>query len=505
MLIPVMYRYTPVDRFDGPSSDTDRLISRVASSNKLSHIANIDIISHTQSPSPLVRSVNHSQTSSPAQLVRSINHSQSSSPAQVVRTIARPDSRSSSRLHCSPLSWMLTVLCLLLCLVIAILLQAPSSAFSASQQLSAYLSTPPAASPPSAVPYSTTLSTFLATLPPALNYQHPNHTCVLFSNDPAYPSCPLPPAPPLHSTTHIDAALTVCGSDVQQYAITHLKSWMLHQPPNTTYTFYILTDDTALQSTHFSTILATWPRQPTLHFLNILTLASLYQSHLNEFKRCATARVYLPLLLPTTVQKVVYMDVDTLLLGDPRRVWQHFDLFHSNRTLVAFAWETSYADISTNWYLKQPTVFPFVAPWGLNSGVMLMDVSAVRLWQWRGKNYTELMVDVLDRYRKELKLGDQDWYNAMLETVRVDSGGTELLYVVLSETVNWRVGSGAVGGVELAGGGGGGGSGGVVGSGWDDGGVVVVHGNDRRFMMNNVWLESLYRTFYYWQGWRTAV
>ena len=416
-----------------------------------------------------------------------INHS--SPPATATRL------RSGGWLQCTPLSWLLTVVCLLLCGFVLVLLSSSSTSFATSLPLPAFLSR--ATTVPE--PYHATLAAFLSALPPALNYQHPNHTCVLFSHDPAYPPCPLPATPPpLPATTRIDAAFTVCGSDVRQYAVTHLKSWMLQQPPNTTYTFYILTDDITAQRTHFERVMTHWPRQPDVHWLDILSLPGLYQSYLNDFKRCATARVYLPLLLPPTVHRIAYLDVDTLLLADPRRLWQHFDLFHANRTLVGFAWETSYADTSTNWYLKQPTPFPIVPPWGLNSGVMLMDVAAVRRWRWQGRNYTEAMVAVYEQYRGKLKLGDQDWYNALLELVRRDTGHE--LYVPLSETVNWRVGSGATGGVEWAGSRSCGG-----GSGWDEGGVVVLHGNDRRFVRGNVWLENFYRAFYYWQGWPTAV
>ena len=430
------------------------------------------------------------------------NNHHSSTPAAAARLHARLEGRSGSRWQCTTLSWLLTVLCLLLCVVILLLLLLLSSSSSTpslytSLPLTSFLSS---SSPTSTEPYSSTLSTFLSTLPPALNYQQPNHTCILFSHDPAYPPCPLPPVLPPHPpNTNITAAFTVCGSDVQQYALTHLKSWMLQQPPNTSYTFYILTDDVKAQSTHFDSVVSRWPRQPQLHWLDILSLPRPYHWYLNEFKRCATARVWLPLLLPSHIHRIAYLDVDTLLLADPRRLWRHFDLFVPNHTLLAFAWETSYADVRTNWYLKQPRAFPIVPPWGLNSGVMLMDVQQVRRWQWQGRNYTEAMVDVYAQYRGKLQLGDQDWYNVLLELVRRDNG--DELYVPLSEAVNWRVGSGAVGGVEWVGSGsGGGGSGG-----WDDGGVVVMHGNDRRFAINNPWLESLYRAFFHWQGWPTTV
>ena len=426
-----------------------------------------------------------------------VNHeSNHSSPARL-RTWRESGT---SWIQCTPLSWLLSVVCTLLCGVILLLLSSSSAMVGSSLRLPAFFSS---SLSPGSVPYSTTLSTFLSALPPTLNYQRPNHTCVLFSHDPAYPPCPLPPTPPpLLPATHIIAAFTVCGTEVQQYALTHLKSWLLQQSANTSYTFYILTDDIKAQSAHFHTVMSHWPRQADIRWLDILSLPPQYQSYLNEFKRCATARVYLPLLLPSHVHRIAYLDVDTLVLGDPRRLWQHFDLFHANRTLLAFAWETSYPDTTPNWYLKQPTPFPFVPPWGLNSGVMLMDVEQVRRWQWHGRNYTEVMVALYEEWRGKLKLGDQDWYNVMLELVRRDTGGLEL-YVPLSESVNWRVGSGAVGGVEWVGSRSGGGGGG--GSGWDDGGVVIMHGNDRRFARGNVWLESLYRAFYYWQGWPTAV
>ena len=423
-------------------------------------------------------------------------------PHRLAAARARPwrDSCSPCRLQCTALSWLLTAACLLLCGVVLALLSTSPTFATTSQSLSSLLSFAP-----SAEPYSATLLTYLSALPPALNYQHANHTCVLWSHDPAYPPCPLPPAPPLPASTHITAAFTVCGSEVQQFALTHLKSWLLQQPRNTTYEFYVLSDDVAKQTAHFERVVSRWPRRPTLHWLDILSLPPLYQSYLNEFKRCATARVYLPLLLPPHVHRIAYLDVDTVLVNDPRRLWRHFDLFTANRTLLAFAWETSYADVKDNWYLKQPTAFPFVPPWGLNSGVMLMDVAAVRGWRWRGRNYTESVLAVFEEWRGKLKLGDQDCYNVLLGLARRDTGGGGgggggggELYLPLSESVNWRVGSGQPGGPDWAGGGGGVGS---NGEGWDDGGVVVLHGNDRRFVHGNVWLENLYRTFYYWQGW----
>ena len=266
-----MLRHSAIERYDGSSTDDD--------SSRLF----------------IVRSPRNKTTTDDNNTI----HSQL--PQSTARPYARLDSRSWSRLHCTALSWLLAAACLLLCLVILMLLASLPTSLSTSLRLSSFLST----SPSIALPYSAVLSAFLSTLPPHLNYQLPNHTCLLFSHDPAYPPCPLPPTPPpLSSITHITAAFTVCGTDVQQFAVTHLKSWMLQQPPNTTYTFYVLTDDISAQAQHFNHVVSHWPRQPQLHFLDILSLPARYHAYLNDFKRCATARVYLPLLLPPTTTRI---------------------------------------------------------------------------------------------------------------------------------------------------------------------------------------------------------
>lgn len=119
------------------------------------------------------------------------------------------------------------------------------------------------------------------------------------------------------------------------------------------------------------------------------------------FKPCASQRLFLPSLLPT-YDKVAYVDSDTLFLSPPHSLWKRFSLFNATQ-LAAMTAETESENIG--WYPRFAR-HPFYGKFGLNSGVMLMDLKRMREWGWERK-----LVPLYEEFKSSVVFGDQDLVN----------------------------------------------------------------------------------------------
>ncbi|KAL1478708.1 hypothetical protein MTO96_034902 [Rhipicephalus appendiculatus] len=98
------------------------------------------------------------------------------------------------------------------------------------------------------------------------------------------------------------------------------------------------------------------------------------------FKPCATQRLFLPSMLPD-VDAVIYVDADVLFLSPIEELWKHFTAMNSLH-LAALAPESE--DYATNWY-RRFARHPFYQPLGVNSGVMLMNLTRMRKFGWESR------------------------------------------------------------------------------------------------------------------------
>ena len=320
----------------------------------------------------------------------------------------------------------------------------------------------------------------------AYDYLDLNRSCLLYSRHPEHPPCTAPLSD-VQLVSHISAASSLCGDGLREMAVTHLKSWMLHTPHDTPLSFFLLTDEVARQSEYVQGVVARWPRQPNITWLDLASLPDQYRAHLDDFRRCSTARIYLPLLLPAHVHQVVYLDLDSLIMNDPRPMFAHFQLF-GPETLMSFAWETNRPGV-WNWYHNRgPHQFPFVWPWGVNAGVMLMDVKRVQQWRWREMTYIDNMFELAERYKHKFVLGDQDWLNTLLSEVGQTTARD--VWIPMPEHFNWRSMSSDVGEpVHLSAGGD------------SRESLVVLHGNDHAFGGKDAFSSSAYQLYLHWWGW----
>ncbi|XP_076444062.1 glucoside xylosyltransferase 1-like [Babylonia areolata] len=119
------------------------------------------------------------------------------------------------------------------------------------------------------------------------------------------------------------------------------------------------------------------------------------------FKPCATQRLFIPSLL-LDVDSMIYVDTDVLFLSPLTKLWSFFARFNATQ-LVALAPE--HEDASTGWYNRFAR-HPYVPPLGVNSGVMLMNLTRLRQSTWLPS-----MLKFYKEYRLKITWGDQDLIN----------------------------------------------------------------------------------------------
>lgn len=118
------------------------------------------------------------------------------------------------------------------------------------------------------------------------------------------------------------------------------------------------------------------------------------------FKPCASQRLFLPTLLP--YERVVYVDCDTLFLSSPYDMFQLFNRFNSTQ-IAGLSIESE--SLNIGWYPRF-AAHPFYGKFGVNSGVMLMNLERMRKVKWEQK-----LLPIFEEYNLSLVFGDQDIIN----------------------------------------------------------------------------------------------
>ncbi|KAK9732280.1 Glycosyl transferase family 8 [Popillia japonica] len=119
------------------------------------------------------------------------------------------------------------------------------------------------------------------------------------------------------------------------------------------------------------------------------------------FKPCAAQRLFLPSVL-SDIDSVLYVDTDTLFLSPVETVWDHFDLMNSSQ-IAALAPE--HEDPNVGWYNRFAR-HPYYGKLGVNSGVMLMNLTRMRAFEW-----VDYVIPIYKRYKLKITWGDQDIIN----------------------------------------------------------------------------------------------
>lgn len=121
------------------------------------------------------------------------------------------------------------------------------------------------------------------------------------------------------------------------------------------------------------------------------------------FKPCASQRLFLPSVLwPDVDGSIIYVDSDLIFLSPPQDIFQMLRRFNSTQ-LAGLAPESE--SKNTGWYTRFAR-HPFYGPHGVNSGVMLMNLTRMREVEWELK-----LLPIYDQYNLNLVFGDQDIIN----------------------------------------------------------------------------------------------
>ena len=106
-----------------------------------------------------------------------------------------------------------------------------------------------------------------------------------------------------------------------------------------------------------------------------------------------------------SVDTLIYLDSDTLVLSDLSELWEYAKKF--NKTQLFGLTNNQESGAKDLWYTKKSR-FPFYGKYGLNSGVLLMNLTRLRNFEFEKKIFK-----IFQKYKKVIKLGDQDLINIL--------------------------------------------------------------------------------------------
>ncbi|XP_073500867.1 glucoside xylosyltransferase 2 [Phyllobates terribilis] len=206
-------------------------------------------------------------------------------------------------------------------------------------------------------------------------------------------------------------AVVACGERVEE-TVTMVKSAVLFSVKKIR--FHIFAED-ALKP-EFDRKLLEWPQQLSRKFDYKIYPITFSVGNAQEwkklFKPCAAQRLFLPMILQD-VDSLLYVDTDVLFLRPLDDIWAFLKQFNDTQ-LAAMAPEHEVPKIG--WYSRFAR-HPFYGTTGVNSGVMLMNLTRIRKQQFKnnmipaGLTWEEMLHPLYQKYKNYITWGDQDLLN----------------------------------------------------------------------------------------------
>lgn len=198
----------------------------------------------------------------------------------------------------------------------------------------------------------------------------------------------------------IVVAVVACGDRLQE-TLNMLKSALMFTKYKLN--FIIVTEDSLMDS--FKEKLDEWKIKSKHSFEYEVFPLTFPPKNAEEwktlFKPCAAQRLFLPDILPN-VDSVLYMDTDTLFFTPVEDVWNYFRLMNSSQIAAV---SPEHEDPNVGWY-NRFAQHPYYGKLGVNSGVMLMNLTRMRIFRW-----SEYVVPIYKKYKYKITWGDQDIIN----------------------------------------------------------------------------------------------
>ncbi|XP_039551264.1 glucoside xylosyltransferase 2 isoform X3 [Passer montanus] len=206
-------------------------------------------------------------------------------------------------------------------------------------------------------------------------------------------------------------AVVACGDRLEETLIM-LKSAVLFSSRRLC--FHIFAEDSL--KPEFETKLKEWPSSYRKKFESNIYPITFSVGNAQEwkklFKPCAAQRLFLPVILKD-VDSLLYVDTDVLFLRPIDDIWHLLREFNSTQ-LAAMAPEHEIPKIG--WYSRFAR-HPFYGSTGLNSGVMLMNLTRIRSAHFKnslipgGLTWEEMLYPLYQKYKNYITWGDQDLLN----------------------------------------------------------------------------------------------
>ncbi|XP_053963599.1 glucoside xylosyltransferase 1 isoform X1 [Anastrepha ludens] len=196
-------------------------------------------------------------------------------------------------------------------------------------------------------------------------------------------------------------AVVVCGHRLQESLVMIKSALLFSQFDGGNIHFWIFAEN--LLRTELNERLNDW--RNFIHFsFEVMPLTFPKQNRKewqSLFKPCASQRLFLPLLLPE-VDSVLYVDTDVIFLSPISDIWKHFQRFNASQFA---ALTPEHEDENIGWYNRFAR-HPYYGRMGVNSGVMLMNLTRMRVHKW-----VSHIVPIYNEYKLRITWGDQDIIN----------------------------------------------------------------------------------------------
>ena len=207
------------------------------------------------------------------------------------------------------------------------------------------------------------------------------------------------PEQPSDDNINITLAVVACGDRFEETVVMLKSALLLTKSP---LRFIIFADDDLYNN--FPKIISPWKKYKSDLSFEIRRITFPGNSKIDWktlFKPCAAQRLFLPSLLPK-VDSLLYVDTDVLFLTPLESIWS---FFHSMNSSQMAALAPEHEDRQIGWYNRFAR-HPYYGELGVNSGVMLMNLTRMREFPW-----IDYLPDIYNQYRYNITWGDQDIIN----------------------------------------------------------------------------------------------
>ncbi|XP_013103261.1 glucoside xylosyltransferase 1 isoform X2 [Stomoxys calcitrans] len=199
-------------------------------------------------------------------------------------------------------------------------------------------------------------------------------------------------------------AVVACGQRLQE-TLTMIKSALLFNHYKDKLHFLVFSEDQLGIS--FKEKLSDWKSLiPDIFDFDVLPLRFPPNSETEWktlFKPCAAQRLFLPSLLQS-FESLLYVDTDIIFLSPVSEVWNFLAKFNESQFA---ALTPEHEDPNIGWYNRFAR-HPYYGSLGVNSGVMLMNLTRMRQFKWE-----EHVLPIHREYKLRITWGDQDIINIL--------------------------------------------------------------------------------------------